>query len=194
MNNPFVNRAMPGTAQQGMLSPLPMPVNQTLVPTGGYGTGTNYIPMGARMLTPSNGYATQPMMMPPTYMNPYAGLFSAFMQQPGMADLYYQSQMNSSDGSGYPGRKNPYFGSQLGRDIGFGLLGMPGLLGAIGHFITGSELDAITRSFEGLPTTTGGDGSNERSGGVSGGFGSSREAHDMGAKANPGRTDGGFGL
>lgn len=69
---------------QGMLSPIPMPVNQTLVPTGGYGTGTNYILMGSRMLTPSNGYAPQPMMPLMSFYSPYTGMFSQAMPQPIM--------------------------------------------------------------------------------------------------------------
>lgn len=135
----------------GMLSPLPMPVNQTLVPTGGYGTGTNYIPMGARMLTPSGGYATQPMMMP-SY-NPYIGMFSQYIQQPTMPDLYYQGQINPSSGSEYA------------TPAGNAMFTPEEFLNLTVNFIPG--VGFVRNSGRFLNTLFGGDSPNEGSGGSS---------------------------
>lgn len=119
----------------GMLSPLPMPVNQTLVPTGGYGTGTNYIPIGARLLTPSGGYATQPMMMPQiTQMPPQTGMFG--LSNAELANLLYNPAMGDS---GYEAPQNTpgFTPSPFARDLMQAMYNMPfspimNLLGGLG--------------------------------------------------------------
>jgi hypothetical protein len=109
----------PSAFNQGMFSPFRRPMNQTLVPVGGYGTGTPYIPMGSQMFTPTNGYAVRPRIPPvlfgepvsrvlpsdynPADMNPYAGMFSPFMQQPILYNPFRQSQLTG----GTPDVKNP---------------------------------------------------------------------------------------
>lgn len=70
-------------------------------------------------------------------------------------DPYYPNSNSPQVGTFGSG----YTGSQFGRDVGFGLANMPfsPVMNLIGEGIISNEMDAINRSFSGLPTTTGGD-------------------------------------
>jgi hypothetical protein len=182
-----INPYAPGSKfNQGMFQPM-MPMYQPQ-PTDGIssavsqlsgGMGDEYTNrlLGALGLGDVGQYQMQqpvyqPMSFYNPYMNPYAGMFSPFMQQPSTADLYYQSQINPSSGTENAnpgvGTGGSYGGSQFGRDLGFGLMSMPfsPVANMLGHALTGIELEAIANEFDNLPTVTG-DGESSMGSGVS---------------------------
>ena len=124
---PLVDRAMPGTPQQGMFQPM-MPMYQPQ-PTDGISSAVGQISGGmgdeyANRLLAALGLGDvgqyqmqQPMYQPMPYFNPYAGMFSPFMQQTQGYDPSGESQLTGPD---TPYQSNPFM-----RNLAYGLYNMP---------------------------------------------------------------------
>ena len=132
---PFINRAMPGTPQQGMFQPM-MPMYQPQ-PTDGISSAVSQISggmddeytnrlLGALGLGDVSQYQMQqpvyqPMPFYNPYMNPYAGMFSPFMQQP-FGPMFDTTASNYMGGQYDPtGGNDPMIEGSL---PSFGLMGM----------------------------------------------------------------------
>lgn len=164
-----------------------VPEGTTAAPMGDLSSGTLYDQAVAeyqRRNPASAAYYDQ------FFMNPRTGdfpVYDAAQMTPGFVAPIPQNVIASNsggDGGGdtFLSSSDPYYGSQFGRDVGFGLANMPfsPVMNLIGEGIISNEIDAISRSFENLPTTTGGDSGGDSGGGSSMGAGQSPTGDDTG--------------
>jgi len=153
-----------GLAPQGGNAMAGMPQAQEFMGgVRGYSSGGLYDQAVAELAARRPGQVAAYDMM---HVNPQTGYVDSFPQaQTDQATAVAQSGQSNGGGDGREsvntntGQSN-YTGSQFGRDVGFGLYGMPfsPMANLAGAAILDNEIRGIERSYNDLPVTTGGDG------------------------------------
>jgi len=102
------------------------------------------------------------LFVDPATGDPARNFTQALNDQAGVTAQSGQSGFSGGDGGGrdpVTGQPSDYTGSQFGRDIGFGLYGMPlsPISNMVGAAMLDNEIAAIDSTYDDLPVTRGGD-------------------------------------